>query len=158
MSWLRGIALFVGAMFLQWWWNTHLAYWGAAPQFLLALTVVVAARRGPVTAMLAGFVWGLFADSLRADLFGADALLYSLAGYVAGMVRSQVDLGAPEPLAATVFLFTWAYAILLGVLGQIFMKSFVWVGWIPFLTAPFMNAIVAIIGAGFIAERERGNA
>jgi len=156
VNWLRGFVLFVGAMFLQWWWNSHLAYWGAAPQFLLALTVVVAARRGPVPAMLAGFVWGLYSDTLRADLFGADALLYSLAGYAAGMVRSQVDLGAPEPLAATVFLLTWAYAILLGVLGHIFLKSFVWVGWISFLTAPFMNAVVAIVGAGFIAER--GNA
>jgi rod shape-determining protein MreD len=153
MSYVRGLTLFIGAMFLQWWWNSHLAYWGAAPQFLLAMTVVVAARRGPVPAMLAGFAWGLFSDTLRADLFGADALLFSLAGYAAGMVRSQVDLGAPEPLAATVFLLTWAYALLLGVLAHVFLKSFLWVGWIQFITAPFMNALVAIIGAGFIAER-----
>lgn len=153
MSYFRGAALFVGAMFLQWWWNLHLAYWGAAPQFLLALTVVVAARRGPVTAMFVGFVWGLFSDTMRADLFGADALLYALAGYAAGMVRRQIDLGAPEPLAATVFLITWAYAIALGVLGHVFMKSFVWVGWVSFLTAPFMNALVAILGATFIEGR-----
>jgi rod shape-determining protein MreD len=156
MSYVRGAVLFVGAMFLQWWWNTHLAYWGAAPQFLLALTVVVAARRGPVTAMLVGFVWGLFSDTLRADLFGADALLYALAGYGAGMVRRQIDLGAPEPLAATVFLMTWAYAIMLGVLGHVFMKSFLWVGWVSFLTAPFMNALVAIIGMPLLDAR--GNA
>ena len=153
MSYLRGTLLFVGAMFLQWWWNAHLSYWGAAPQFLLALTVVVAARRGPVTAMLVGFSLGLFSDTLRADLFGADALLYALAGYATGTVRRQIDLGAPEPLAATVFLMTWAYALLLGVLGHIFMKSFVWVGWVSFLTAPFMNALVAIVGASFVAER-----
>jgi rod shape-determining protein MreD len=153
VSYFRGAALFVGAMFLQWWWNLHLAYWGAAPQFLLALTVVVAARRGPVTAMFVGFVWGLFSDTMRADLFGADALLYALAGYAAGMVRRQIDLGAPEPLAATVFLITWAYAIALGVLGHVFMKSFVWVGWVSFLTAPFMNALVAILGATFIEGR-----
>jgi rod shape-determining protein MreD len=146
MSFLRGLVLFVAAMFLQWWWSSHLAYWGAAPQFLLALTVLVAARRGPVPAMLIGFAWGLFSDTLRADLFGADALLYALAGYAAGMVRRQIDLSAPEPLAATVFLLTWVYALALGVLGHIFLKSFVWVGWIQFLTAPFMNALVAILG------------
>ena len=92
---LRGACLFVAAMFLQWWWNAHFAYWGAAPQFLFALTVVIAARRGPVTAMLIGYAWGLFSDTLRADLFGADALLYALAGYAAGMVRRQIDLSAP---------------------------------------------------------------
>ena len=147
MSYLRGAVLFVAAMFVQWWWNCHLAYWGAAPQFLLALTMLVAARRGPVPAMLIGYAWGLFSDTLRADLFGADALLYALAGYGAGVVRRQLDLGSPEPLAATVFLTTWAYALMLGFLGHVFLKSFVWVGWVSFLTAPFMNAVVAVLGA-----------
>ena len=153
MNFIRGAVLFVAAMFLQWWWNAHLAYWGAAPQFLFALTILIAARRGPVTAMLIGFAWGLFSDTLRADLFGADALLYALAGYAAGMVRRQLDLSAPEPLAATVFLMTWAYALFLGVLGHVFLKSFVWVGWVAFLTAPFMNAFVAVAGTVMLDVR-----
>lgn len=147
MRFVRGSALFVAAMFLQWWWNAHLAYWGAAPQFLLALTVVIAARRGPVTAMLLGYAWGLFSDSLRADLFGADALLFSLTGYFSGMVRRQLDLSAPEPLAVTVLLLSLIYALMLGLLGQIFMKSFLWVGWISFLATPVMNAFVALVAA-----------
>jgi rod shape-determining protein MreD len=153
MKYLRGAVLFVVAMFVQWWWNSRLAYWGAAPQFLLAFTVLVAARRGPVAGMLAGYVWGLFSDTLRADLFGADALLYALAGYAAGMLRRQLDLSAPEPLAVTVFLMTWAYALLLGLLGHVFLKSFVWIGWVSFLTAPFMNALVAILGVSFLDVR-----
>lgn len=147
MRLLRATVLFFGAMFVQWWWNTHLAYWGAAPQLLLALTVVVAARRGPVPAMLVGYVWGIYSDTLRADLFGADALLYALAGYAAGMVRRQMDLRAVGPLVATVFLISWVYALALGLLGQIFLKSFLWVGWVSFLAAPFLNAGVAIVGA-----------
>jgi rod shape-determining protein MreD len=147
MRLVRGSLLFVGAMFAQWWWNTHLAYWGAAPQILLTLTIVVAARRGPVPAMLLGWVWGLYADSLRADLFGADALLYALAGYCAGMIRRQLDLRAVGPLVATVFLFSWGYALLLGLLGQIFAKSFFWVGVAPFIASPFLNAGVAVAAA-----------
>jgi len=147
MNVLRGIFVFLLAMFVQWWWNTHLAYWGAAPQILLTLTVLVAARRGPIAAMLIGYVWGLYADSLRADLFGASALLYALSGYAAGMVRRQMDLRAIGPLTATVFLLSWAYAILFGVLGQIFLKSFLWVGWISFLAAPFLNALTAVVCA-----------
>jgi rod shape-determining protein MreD len=144
---LRAGALYFGVMLLQWWWNTHLSYGGVAPQIMLALTVLVAARRGPVAAMLVGYVWGLYADTMRAELFGANALLYALAGYAAGVVRRQLDLRAAGPLVATVFLFTWAYALLFGLLGQIFLKSFLWIGWASFLLAPFLNAMIAVVGA-----------
>jgi len=147
MTFARGALLFVGAMFLQWWWNTHLAYWGLTPQILLALTILVAARRGPLAAMIVGWVWGLFSDTLRADLFGANALLYMLAGYASGVVRRQMDLRAIGPLAATVFLLSCAYSLLLGALGAVFAKSFFWVGWASFLAAPVLNALVATFAA-----------
>lgn len=138
----RGLALFLGAMFLQWWWNTHFAYWGAAPQFLLALTILIAARRGPVLGMLAGFGWGLYLDVARAELFGASALILTLAAYVAGVVRRQIDLRAMGPLAATTFLFTWAGFLTQGLLGLIFTKSFESPGWMSLLLTPFLNALV----------------
>lgn len=147
MNAARAALLLAAAMLLQWWWSTHLAYWGAAPQFLLALTVLIAARRGPVPAMLIGWTWGLYSDVLRADLFGADALLYMLAGYVAGEFRRQVDLEATGPLAVAVFLFSWAYLLLRGVLGTIFAKSFLWAGWIPALATPLLNALTAAAAA-----------
>lgn len=147
MNAARAAVLLAAAMLLQWWWSAHLAYWGAAPQFLFALTVLIAARRGPVPAMLIGWMWGLYADVLRADLFGADALLYMLAGYVAGQFRSQVDLEATGPLAATVFLLSWAYFLLRGALGSIFAKSFLWAGWIPALATPLLNALAAAVAA-----------
>ena len=147
MNVLRGTALFFLAMFVQWWWNSHLAYWGAAPQILLTLTVLIAARRGPVPAMLIGYVWGLYSDTLHADLFGANALLYALAGYAAGVVRRQMDLRAVGPLVATVFILSWAYSLMLGLLGHVFMKSFLWVGWVSFLAAPFLNAAIAVVCA-----------
>ena len=156
MSVLRGVLVFVGAMLLQWWWNTHLSFWGAAPQFLLAFTVLIAARRGAVPAMLAGFVWGLFADAQRAEVFGASALLYVLAAYAAGMLRKQIDLRAIGPMAIAVFLLSWAYFIGYGFLGSIFWKSFQWVGWIPALATPFLNCLAA--GAGALAWELRDQA
>lgn len=145
MRLLRTITIFIAVMFLQWWWNTHLSYWGAAPQFLLALTVLLAARRGPVTAMLFGFIWGLFIDVLRADLFGASALLFTLAGYTAGALRKQLDLRAAGPLAATVFILSWSYILMFGLLGSVFNRSFFWVGWVPALTTPLMNALAVVV-------------
>ena len=87
IGFLRGFVIFIGAMFVQWWWNTHFAYWGAAPQFLLVLTILIAARRGAVLGMLAGFGWGLYLDVARAELFGASALTLTLAAYFVGIIR-----------------------------------------------------------------------
>jgi len=151
---LRSTGFFVGAMFLQWWWNTHLSYWGAAPQFLLTLTVFLAARRSAVSTMLVGFVWGLYSDVLRADLFGADALLYVLAAYTAGAVRKQIDLRAAGPLAAVVLILSWAYVVLIGILGLIFGNSFFWVGGVAAFFTPVLNAVVA--GAAALVWGLRG--
>lgn len=147
IGFLRGVTLFIGAMFLQWWWNTHFAYWGAAPQFLLVLTILIAARRGTVLGMLAGFGWGLYLDVARAELFGASALTLTLAAYFVGITRRQIDLGAVGPLAATTYLFTWAAFFGLGLLGLAFTKSFEWSGWIAVLVTPFLNAAAVTVAA-----------
>ena len=156
IGFLRGLALFVGAMFMQWWWNTHFAYWGAAPQFLLVLTILIAARRGAVLGMLAGFGWGLYLDVARAELFGASALILTLAAYFVGVARRQIDLRAAGPLAATTFLFTWGAFVGLGLLGLVFTKSFEWGGWIPMSLTPFLN-VFAVTAAAVIwdAREER---
>lgn len=147
MSAFRFSLLYVGAMLLQWWWNTHFSYWGAAPQFLLVATMLIAARRGPVPAMLAGFGWGLFLDVSRAELFGASALLLTGAGYVAGMVRRQIDLRAAGPLAASTWLVTLGVLFAHGVLGLVFAKAFEHFGWRIWLFTPVMNAGLAAVGA-----------
>ena len=149
------VGLFVGAMLLQWWWSAHLSYWGAGPQFLLAFTVIIAAQRGPVPAMLAGFVWGLFIDAQRADLFGASALLLTLIGYGAGMVRKQIDLRAAGPMAIAVLILSWAYVLGFGLVGSVFARSFAWVGWVPALATPPLNCLVAAAGAVAWELRER---
>lgn len=147
IGFLSGLALFIVAMFVQWWWNTHFAYWGAAPQFLLVLTILIAARRGPVLGMIAGFGWGLYLDVARAELFGASALILALAAYFVGVARRQVDLRAAGPLAVTTFLFTWAGFLGLGLIGLTFTKSFEWSGWISVFVTPFLNAAVVTVAA-----------
>lgn len=144
---VRGALQFFGALLLQWWWNTHLSYWGAAPQFLLVFVLVTAARRGPIPAMLLGFGWGLFLDLLRADLFGANALILLLCGFAAGIMRRQIDLRALGPLAAGSVLATLAYFFLLALLGRIFARQWEWVGLFALFATPLLNALVAVIAA-----------
>lgn len=154
IGFLRGAALFIGAMFLQWWWNTHFAYWGAAPQFLLVLTVIIAARRGPVLGMLAGFGWGIYLDVARAELFGASALILTLAAYFVGLVRRQIDLRAAGPLAVMTFFFTWGGFVVLGLIGLAFTRSFEWSGWIAVLATPFLNVVTVTVAALLWDARE----
>lgn len=139
-SLLRGTAIFVGAMLLQWWWNTHFAYWGAAPQFLFSLTLLAAARRGPVTGMLAGFAWGLYLDVARAELFGASALALTVCAWLVGAARRHIDLRAPGPLAVGAFMLTLFVFILHGLLALMFARSFEWPSWTALLATPFLNA------------------
>ncbi|MBI3288826.1 MAG: rod shape-determining protein MreD, partial [Elusimicrobia bacterium] len=134
----------------------HFAYWGAAPQFLLVLTILIAARRGALIAMLAGFAWGLYLDVARAELFGASALILTLAAYFAGVARRQIDLRAIGSLAATTILFTWAGFVGQGLLGLAFTKSFEWSGWVAILVTPFLNAAaITAASAGWDVWGER---
>jgi rod shape-determining protein MreD len=141
----RLIAVFFTAMLAQWWWSSHGAIGGVAPQLLLVLTVAVAARFGALRAMFLGFFWGLFLDVLSARLVGANALALTLAAYGTGSMRRQVDLLGVGPLCLMVFSATLAYFVTLGLLGLVFLKTFLWVGWPSFLIDPFYNCLVALL-------------
>lgn len=143
MSALKIVPLAFLAMIGHWLWTSHFALWGLSPQLLLVLTVAVAARQGPIRAMCLGFFWGLFLDVLQARLFGASAFALTLVGYGTGSVRRQIDVTGLAPQCVVVFFMTWAYFLLLGALGLVFMKEFLWIGWSQFLLDPFYNAVLA---------------
>ncbi|MBI4376199.1 MAG: rod shape-determining protein MreD [Elusimicrobia bacterium] len=134
---------FVLAMLAHWWWTTHFTFSGIAPQLLLVLTLAIAARYGPIRAMCMGFGWGLFLDTMSAHLFGANALALTLAGYSTGSIRRWVDVAGLPSQCLLVFAMTWIYFLFLGVLGALFMKQFLWVGWLPFLADPLYNCLAA---------------
>lgn len=146
---LRLMLVFFGAMLLQWWWSTHGLIAGLAPQVLLVMTVTVAARYGALRGMLVGFCWGLFLDVTAARLVGANALALTLAAYGTGSMRKQVDLFGIGPQSVMVFGATIAYFALIGVLGALFQRTFLWPGWDVFLVSPFYNVLVALLVFGF---------
>ena len=144
MSYLRMAVLFILALAAHWLWSAYFSFLGLAPQILLVLTVIAAARQGSITGMCLGFAWGLFLDVFQPHLFGANALVLTLIGYAVGAVRRQIDVAGFGPLCALVLSMTWGYFVLTGILGLIFMKSFFWVGWRPFLFDPLYNcALIA---------------
>ncbi len=142
---IRLLTIFVGAMFVQWWWSAHGAIAGAAPQLLLVLTVTIAARYGALRAMVLGFFWGLFLDVLSARLIGANALALTLIAYGTGSMRRQIDLLGLAPQCLMVFGITLGYFLFLGLVGLVFLKAFTWVGWIPFVVDPIYNCLVTLV-------------
>ncbi len=143
MNQLRRVGLFMLAMLAQWWWSTHWSIAGLAPQLLLVLTVALGASFGPSWAMCCGFLWGLFLDTLSPRLFGANALALTWVGYGTGSVRRQLDVAGVPPQCLVVFGMTWAYFLVLGMLGMVFAKKYDWVGWPVFLLDPVYNCVVA---------------
>ncbi|MBI5881616.1 MAG: rod shape-determining protein MreD [Elusimicrobia bacterium] len=143
LTYFRMTALFLLGALGHWWWTTYLSFWGVAPQLLLVLTFVVAARRGPVPAMSFGFAWGLVLDVYALHLMGAASLALTLSGYLAGNIRRQVDVSSLAPQSVILAAGTWGFFLFTGLLGLIFTKSFTWPGWGMFLLAPVLNCVLA---------------
>lgn len=143
MIYASAVFVFLAGLMLQWMWATYFPLWGLAPQVLLILTVAVSARSGAVTGQCFGFAWGLFLDLLSAHVFGANALAFTLAAYLVGALRRQMDVASPAPQLALTFLLTPAYFLFLGLTGRVFEHQFLWVGWKAFLLNPFYNCLVA---------------
>ena len=77
--------------------SRYLTLFDAAPQLLLLFVVAHGFILGPVTAEILGFGWGLITDSMGVSLFGLNACLLTLVGYIAGTLRRRV---ASERLTA----------------------------------------------------------
>jgi rod shape-determining protein MreD len=158
MSHFRGAVLFLAAALLQWWWSASLAFWGLTPQLLLVLTVAMASRVGPNPGMCYGFLWGLFLDVLRPELFGGNAFALMLVGYGTGALRRQIDVLDLVSQNVIVFLMTWGYFLLYGLLGVVFppSKGFLWVGWPAFLFDPLYNCLImplAVLACSWLRVR-----
>ena len=156
MSYIRRTVFFVFAALFHWWLSTHFVIFGLAPQLLLVLTIIVAARIGPIAAMCYGFAWGLFLDVYEPHLFGSKALTLTLVGYGVGAARRQIDVSGLAPLCVITFSMTWAYYLTTGILGLLFMRIFFWVGWAPFLLGPVYNCLILPFAAwAWVALEEK---
>ncbi len=101
----------------------YLSLYDAAPQVFLLLTITHGFVFGPVLGEILGFSWGLISDATGIRLFGLNALLLALAGYLAGKLRRRV---ASERMTAQVIISlvaTLYYMIGVSTLYSIFDES-----------------------------------
>jgi rod shape-determining protein MreD len=137
------VFIFFGGMILHWWWSTYFTMWGLAPHLLLILTVAIAASAGPVVGQCYGFAWGLFLDSVGVHLFGANALVLTIAAWLVGNARRQMDVSSPLSQTMVVGAATLGHLVALAVLGYVFERQTYWPGWTTGLLLPVANALAA---------------
>ncbi len=150
MKYIAAVFVFFAGLFTHWLWSMHFPLWGLAPNVLLALTVSASARSGPVAGQCFGFAWGLFADVLGGHIFGANALAYTIIGYMTGSMRRQMDVESAPSQAVLILVLTPLTYLFYGIVGFVFERNFLWIGWPPFVVIPFYTAVVSLFGFAFI--------
>ena len=117
---LLGLVVVVTALLLQQAVIARLPLPGAPPDLLLVVVVAFALAEGAVSGSVTGFAAGLLVDLGADHQLGRTALVYVLAGYLAGLLVDDADRSALLPfvvvgLAAALGLTVFAaVGILLG--------------------------------------------
>ncbi len=100
----------------------YLALGGVTPNFLLLVVITVALTSGPISGATVGFIAGLLFDMLGSGPVGPAALVFSVTGYLAGLMHAQMFAeGWRLPLtvlAVAVLGAEMAYAAVLALLGS----------------------------------------
>lgn len=86
---LLGATTVVTALLLQSTVLARLPLPGGVPDLLLVLVVAFALVEGPLSGAVTGFVAGLLADLGADHELGRSALVYALAGYLAGLLQDE---------------------------------------------------------------------
>lgn len=98
--------------------------------------------RGPMAGVWIGFILGLLIDAGSLGALGQHAVLYAGAGYLAGMLRRQLDEGKPWTQGIFTLALSILYVIFFAALNHLFssdVRPFSW----RLATKPLTNAILA---------------
>jgi rod shape-determining protein MreD len=111
-------------------------------QWILIAVLHYGLRNGPWTGETLGFIWGIFIDAASLGLLGIHAILYTLAGYSAGMFRRQLDASKIWTQAIFTWMVSMVYFALYMLVDRFFSMTEGTFQW-AFLTVPIINAVAA---------------
>ncbi len=152
MKYLTGIFVFFAGLMIHWLLSSYFAVWGLVPHVLLVLTICVSVKSGSVVGQCYGFAWGLFLDVASAHVFGANALAFTLTGYMIGTLRKQMDVESLAPCLLFVLIWTPMYFVFYATAGWVFERVFLWAEWKKFFIEPFYNCLVAPFCLAFVRK------
>lgn len=83
----------------------HIRLFGAKPDILLVLAIVVAIQDGPTAGSFVGFFGGFLQDMMSPGYFGVSALTKAVAAYMAGLLKDMtITYSVLLPLIITFIL------------------------------------------------------
>ncbi|MBN2169314.1 MAG: rod shape-determining protein MreD [Actinobacteria bacterium] len=100
----------------------HIKLFGAKPDILLVLAIVVAIQDGPTAGATVGLLGGLLQDMMSPGYFGVSALTKAVAAYMAGLLKDMtITYSVLLPLIITFALTLFEQTIFMAsvaILGQ----------------------------------------
>jgi len=121
----------------------YLSLYDAAPQVFLILTITHGFIFGPLMGEILGFSWGLLSDATGVRMFGMNAFLLALAGYLAGKLRRRVASERIPTQVIIALVATLYYAIGAATVYSIFDESPGHFSNIHFILSAIYNALFA---------------
>jgi len=85
-----GILILVSFV-LQLLWVQYLPIFGIGPQILLVVIIYFALNYGPIIGEIYGFISGLFLDIFSISVFGTQCFIFTIIGYINGIMSNRVD-------------------------------------------------------------------
>lgn len=145
------VTIFVGVL-VQSLATHYLSLGGATPQILLLLTVAHGFLFGPMMGQGVGFLFGLASDAMGVRLFGINALLFTIVGYLSGTLRRRVASERNSAQLVIAIVATIFYA--LGVMGvhRMFDEVGGRVSFVHFILNAVFNMLFANL-AFYLTER-----
>jgi rod shape-determining protein MreD len=94
---------------LQFFFGRYINICGVFPNFILILIVYLGLTRGAVSAEIVGFLFGLIWDGFSTDIFGMRAVMFTIVGYLTGIMNKHFDKDSPIAKIVIVLSANLAY-------------------------------------------------
>jgi len=114
-----------------------------SPNILLVLVVAIGLICGPMYAVNIGFFWGIFADVFGYVLFGSQALLLALVGYVFGRLSRHLNNEKTATQIVVIFVSSIFYSAGLITLQKIFGGTMRPVNYTDVVIGIAINSLIA---------------
>lgn len=87
------VVIYAVGLLVQFSWAQYFSFQDLAPNVLLVMLIGMGLMRGPFAGEVMGFAWGLSWDALSIGLFGSHAFMFTLIGYLTGLLSHKWNEG-----------------------------------------------------------------